>query len=38
MKMQHRITAPATGTLTVLRAVPGLRVTVGTLLAVVEPA
>ncbi|MFE9289197.1 biotin carboxylase N-terminal domain-containing protein [Streptomyces olivaceus] len=36
MKMEHRITAPATGTLTALNAEPGRRVEVGTLLAVVE--
>ncbi|MGW0489853.1 ATP-binding protein [Streptomyces olivaceus] len=36
MKMEHRVTAPATGTLTALNAVPGRRVEVGTLLAVVE--
>ncbi|MFE6285721.1 acetyl/propionyl/methylcrotonyl-CoA carboxylase subunit alpha [Streptomyces sp. NPDC057877] len=36
MKMQHRITAPATGTLSALNAVPGQQVTVGSLLAVVE--
>ncbi|MFE0202620.1 acetyl/propionyl/methylcrotonyl-CoA carboxylase subunit alpha [Streptomyces sp. NPDC058985] len=36
MKMEHRITAPATGTLTHLHAVPGQQVTVGSLLAVVE--
>ncbi|MBB6415326.1 biotin carboxylase N-terminal domain-containing protein [Streptomyces sp. AK010] len=35
MKMQHKITAPATGTLTVLHAVPGQQVEPGTLLAVV---
>ncbi|GGT24749.1 acetyl/propionyl/methylcrotonyl-CoA carboxylase subunit alpha [Streptomyces chromofuscus] len=38
MKMQHRITAPTAGRLTALHAVPGLQVTVGMLLAVVEPA
>ncbi|MFI0512553.1 biotin carboxylase N-terminal domain-containing protein [Streptomyces sp. WSLK1-5] len=37
MKMEHRITAPVTGTLTALQAVPGQQVTVGSLLAVVEP-
>jgi propionyl-CoA carboxylase alpha chain len=37
MKMEHRITAPVTGTLTVLNAVPGQQVTVGSLLAVVVP-
>ncbi|MFD5454591.1 acetyl/propionyl/methylcrotonyl-CoA carboxylase subunit alpha [Streptomyces olivaceus] len=36
MKMEHRVTAPATGTLTALNAEPGRRVEVGTLLAVVE--
>ncbi len=36
MKMEHRISAPAAGTLTVLRAVPGQQVEVGTLLAVVQ--
>jgi propionyl-CoA carboxylase alpha chain len=36
MKMEHRITAPATGTLTSLNAEPGRQVEVGTLLAVVE--
>ncbi|GGS29028.1 biotin carboxylase N-terminal domain-containing protein [Streptomyces griseoviridis] len=35
MKMEHRITAPATGTLTSLHAVTGQQVTVGSLLAVV---
>ncbi|MEV5549546.1 biotin carboxylase N-terminal domain-containing protein [Streptomyces sp. NPDC052309] len=35
MKMEHKITAPATGTLTTLHAVPGQQVTVGSLLAVV---
>ncbi|MGW1103347.1 ATP-binding protein [Streptomyces sp. NPDC002540] len=39
MKMEHRILAPASGTLTALHATPGLQVEVGTLLAVVtEPA
>ncbi|WP_405703134.1 acety-l/propionyl-CoA carboxylase subunit alpha [Streptomyces sp. NBC_01383] len=39
MKMEHRILAPATGTLTALHAAPGLQVEVGALLAVVtEPA
>ncbi|MEU8507485.1 biotin carboxylase N-terminal domain-containing protein [Streptomyces brevispora] len=38
MKMEHRILAPATGTLTALHAAPGLQVEVGALLAVVtEP-
>ncbi|MFE2278794.1 acetyl/propionyl/methylcrotonyl-CoA carboxylase subunit alpha [Streptomyces sp. NPDC059454] len=36
MKMQHKITAPATGTLSTLRATPGQQVEVGALLAVVE--
>ncbi|CAL9478600.1 acetyl/propionyl/methylcrotonyl-CoA carboxylase subunit alpha [Streptomyces sp. enrichment culture] len=36
MKMQHRITAPATGTLTALHAAPGQQVEVGALLAVVD--
>lgn len=35
MKMEHRITAPASGTLTALHAVPGQQVEVGALLAVV---
>ncbi|EFL32960.1 acetyl/propionyl CoA carboxylase, partial [Streptomyces viridochromogenes DSM 40736] len=35
MKMQHKITAPVTGTLTELRAVPGQQVEPGSLLAVV---
>ncbi|MFE4175091.1 biotin carboxylase N-terminal domain-containing protein [Streptomyces sp. NPDC056909] len=35
MKMEHRITAPASGTLTALHAVPGRQVEVGALLAVV---
>ncbi|MCX4675146.1 acety-l/propionyl-CoA carboxylase subunit alpha [Streptomyces sp. NBC_01433] len=39
MKMEHRILAPATGTLTALHAAPGRQVEVGALLAVVtEPA
>ncbi|RFU86358.1 ATP-grasp domain-containing protein [Streptomyces triticagri] len=37
MKMEHRIVAPVTGTLTALHAAPGRQVEVGTLLAVVEP-
>ncbi|MFH8368649.1 biotin carboxylase N-terminal domain-containing protein [Streptomyces sp. NPDC018031] len=37
MKMEHRITAPASGTLTALHATPGRQVEVGALLAVVEP-
>ncbi|CAM5702593.1 ATP-grasp domain-containing protein OS=Streptomyces tendae OX=1932 GN=GUR47_26885 PE=4 SV=1 [Streptomyces tendae] len=36
MKMEHRITAPTTGTLAELNAVPGQQVTVGSLLAVVQ--
>ncbi|MBB5119499.1 acetyl-CoA carboxylase subunit alpha [Streptomyces eurocidicus] len=36
MKMEHRVVAPASGTLTALHAVPGRQVEVGTLLAVVE--
>ncbi|MCC2278766.1 ATP-grasp domain-containing protein [Streptomyces sp. ET3-23] len=35
MKMEHRITAPASGTLTALHAVPGRQVEVGEVLAVV---
>ncbi len=38
MKMEHRITAPAGGTLSALHASPGRQVEVGTLLAVVESA
>ncbi|MFB7913958.1 acetyl/propionyl/methylcrotonyl-CoA carboxylase subunit alpha [Streptomyces sp. NPDC056061] len=38
MKMEHRILAPASGTLTTLHAAPGLQVEVGTLLAVVQDA
>ncbi|MFD8896267.1 acetyl/propionyl/methylcrotonyl-CoA carboxylase subunit alpha [Streptomyces ardesiacus] len=38
MKMEHRITAPATGTLAELNAVPGQQVTVGSVLAVVQAA
>ncbi len=37
MKMEHKITAPTTGTLSALNAVPGQQVTVGSLLAVVQP-
>ncbi|MFH8467536.1 acetyl/propionyl/methylcrotonyl-CoA carboxylase subunit alpha [Streptomyces sp. NPDC017991] len=37
MKMEHKITAPASGTLTALHTAPGQQVEVGTLLAVVEP-
>ena len=36
MKMQHKISAPVTGTLTALHVVPGQQVTVGALLAVVQ--
>ncbi|MGV9561033.1 ATP-binding protein [Streptomyces sp. NPDC003480] len=36
MKMEHKITAPVTGTLTALHATPGRQVEVGTLLAVVQ--
>ncbi|MEU9590329.1 biotin carboxylase N-terminal domain-containing protein [Streptomyces sp. NPDC048219] len=36
MKMEHRITAPATGTLSALNAEPGRQVEVGALLAVVD--
>ncbi|WP_367322339.1 biotin carboxylase N-terminal domain-containing protein [Streptomyces sp. HUAS ZL42] len=36
MKMQHRISAPVTGTLSALHAVPGQQVEVGMLLAVVQ--
>ncbi|MFF4547278.1 acetyl/propionyl/methylcrotonyl-CoA carboxylase subunit alpha [Streptomyces sp. NPDC001406] len=36
MKMQHQITAPASGTLSALHATPGQQVEVGALLAVVE--
>ncbi|WP_326667262.1 acetyl/propionyl/methylcrotonyl-CoA carboxylase subunit alpha [Streptomyces canus] len=36
MKMEHKITAPHTGTLSALEAVPGQQVTVGSLLAVVD--
>ncbi|MEW2391835.1 biotin carboxylase N-terminal domain-containing protein [Streptomyces venezuelae] len=38
MKMEHRICAPASGTLTALHAVPGRQVEVGALLAVVQEA
>lgn len=37
MKMEHKITAPSTGTLTALHAATGQQVTVGDLLAVVQP-
>ncbi|MFF8592483.1 biotin carboxylase N-terminal domain-containing protein [Streptomyces sp. NPDC015220] len=36
MKMEHKISAPVTGTLTALHAVPGSQVEPGTLLAVVQ--
>lgn len=36
MKMEHRISAPVTGTLTALHALPGQQVEVGMLLAVVD--
>ncbi|WP_369260264.1 biotin carboxylase N-terminal domain-containing protein [Streptomyces sp. R35] len=36
MKMEHKISAPTTGTLTALHATPGQQVEVGTLLAVVQ--
>jgi propionyl-CoA carboxylase alpha chain len=36
MKMEHKISAPATGTLTALHAIPGQQVELGTLLAVVH--
>ncbi|WP_334664965.1 acetyl-CoA carboxylase biotin carboxyl carrier protein subunit, partial [Streptomyces cyaneofuscatus] len=36
MKMEHRILAPASGTLTALHAAPGDQVEVGALLAVVQ--
>ncbi|MFE3643591.1 biotin carboxylase N-terminal domain-containing protein [Streptomyces sp. NPDC059169] len=36
MKMEHKITAPASGTLTALHAAPGHQVEVGALLAVVQ--
>ncbi|MFP3992805.1 acetyl-CoA carboxylase biotin carboxyl carrier protein subunit, partial [Streptomyces sp. E11-3] len=36
MKMEHRITAPVSGTLTALHAEPGRQVEVGALLAVVH--
>jgi propionyl-CoA carboxylase alpha chain len=37
MKMEHKITAPATGNLTALNVVPGQQVQLADLLAVVEP-
>ncbi|MER6357694.1 biotin carboxylase N-terminal domain-containing protein [Streptomyces sp. NPDC001634] len=36
MKMEHKITAPVTGTVTALHALPGRQVEVGALLAVVQ--
>ncbi|MFE0254685.1 biotin carboxylase N-terminal domain-containing protein [Streptomyces sp. NPDC059010] len=36
MKMEHKVTAPSTGTLSALHATPGQQVQVGTLLAVVD--
>ncbi|MET7437027.1 MULTISPECIES: biotin carboxylase N-terminal domain-containing protein [unclassified Streptomyces] len=36
MKMEHRVSAPVSGTLTALHAAPGRQVEVGTLLAVVQ--
>jgi propionyl-CoA carboxylase alpha chain len=36
MKMEHRVSAPVAGTVTVLHAVPGEQVGVGSLLAVVR--
>ncbi|TXS41042.1 ATP-grasp domain-containing protein [Streptomyces sp. uw30] len=38
MKMEHKIAAPVSGTLSALHAVPGQQVTVGALLAVVQEA
>jgi propionyl-CoA carboxylase alpha chain len=38
MKMQHKVTAPATGTLTSLPVTPGQQVEPGMLLAVVQEA
>ncbi|MEU3568683.1 biotin carboxylase N-terminal domain-containing protein [Kitasatospora sp. NPDC036755] len=38
MKMEHRVAAPADGTLVELRAAPGRQVETGALLAVVRPA
>ncbi|WP_415952264.1 acetyl/propionyl/methylcrotonyl-CoA carboxylase subunit alpha [Streptomyces sp. KLOTTS4A1] len=37
MKMEHRVTAPVSGTLTALHATPGRQVEPGALLAVVQP-
>jgi propionyl-CoA carboxylase alpha chain len=36
MKKEHKISAPATGTLTALHVIPGQQVELGTLLAVVH--
>jgi propionyl-CoA carboxylase alpha chain len=38
MKMEHRVTAPADGTLTALHAVPGRQVEMGAVLAVIVPS
>jgi propionyl-CoA carboxylase alpha chain len=38
MKMQHKVTAPVTGTLTDLSVAPGQQVEPGALLAVVKEA
>ncbi|MDI9835972.1 biotin carboxylase N-terminal domain-containing protein [Streptomyces sp. KAU_LT] len=38
MKMEHKIIAPGAGTLTALHAAPGQQVSVGALLAVVQPS
>ncbi|WP_374982649.1 biotin carboxylase N-terminal domain-containing protein [Streptomyces fradiae] len=38
MKMEHQVTAPASGVLTALHAAPGDQVELGALLAVVDPA
>ncbi|MGW1953869.1 ATP-binding protein [Streptomyces sp. NPDC001920] len=38
MKMEHKVTAPVTGTLSALHATPGQQVTAGSLLAVVQSA
>ncbi|MFF0160048.1 biotin carboxylase N-terminal domain-containing protein [Streptomyces sp. NPDC005263] len=37
MKMEHKITAPVTGTLSALHVAPGQQISVGSLLAVVQP-
>lgn len=37
MKMEHKITAPVTGSLTALNAVPGQQVQLAALLAVIKP-